>query len=102
MGSIPTAVHGWAGRNNWSLEIHVTITSFSTAECLLVNPECSRVRRALQADRYKVQAETRVSVAAKRKPTSFTTILLRVILGRPMFMTAETPTRIPAFYSPEP
>jgi hypothetical protein len=33
---------------------------------------------------------------------SFTTILLRVILGRPMFMTAETPTRIPAFYSPEP
>jgi hypothetical protein len=35
-------------------------------------------------------------------PTNFTTILLRVILGRLMFMMAETPTRIPAFYSPEP
>jgi hypothetical protein len=45
----------------------VTITSFPKAECLLVNPECSRVRRALQADRYKVQVETRVSVVAKRK-----------------------------------
>jgi hypothetical protein len=68
----------------------VAITSFPTAKRLLVNPECLRVRRALQSSRNKVQAETRVSVEVKEKPTSFTTILLLVNSLRPMFMMPGT------------
>jgi hypothetical protein len=63
----------------------VTITSFSKAERLLVNPECSRVRRALQADRNKVQAETRVSVEAKKK-RRILTLFYKVIFHEAIFI----------------
>ena len=60
---MPTAVHGWAGRNNWTLEIPVAITSFPKAERLLVIPEILAGVAGIASNPYKAQAESRVSVA---------------------------------------